>query len=84
MNRKRILIFIAILTFATLSIFALTQRAKIIDERFISYTVDPKKQDLKLYWKDEKQQNFKSIQNLKTWLEKKQQDPGICYECRHV
>jgi uncharacterized protein YigE (DUF2233 family) len=70
MNRKRILIFIAILTFATLSIFALTQRAKIIDERFISYTVDPKKQDLKLYWKDEKQQNFKSIQNLKTWLEK--------------
>ena len=70
MNWKRILIFIAILTFATLSIFALTQRAKIIDERFISYTVDPKKQDLKLYWKDEKQQNFKSIQNLKTWLEK--------------
>ena len=70
MNWKRIWIFIAILTFATLSIFALTQRAKIIDERFISYTVDPKKQDLKLYWKDEKQQNFKSIQNLKTWLEK--------------
>jgi uncharacterized protein YigE (DUF2233 family) len=70
MNRKQVFVFITILTIATASIFALIERKKIIDERFISYIVDPKKQDLKLYWKDEKQQNFKSIQNLKTWLEK--------------
>jgi uncharacterized protein YigE (DUF2233 family) len=55
---------------ATASIFGFVQKGKITDDRFISYVVDTKKQDLKLYWKDEKQQNFKSIQNLKTWLEK--------------
>ena len=70
MNRKWVFIFAAILSLATVSIFALAPGEKSNDERFISYIVDPKKQDLKLYWKDEKQQNFRSIQNLKTWLEK--------------
>ena len=60
----------AILTLVTAGLFAYVQKKKNTDDRFISYTADPKKQDLKLYWKDDKQQNFKSIQNLKTWLEK--------------
>ena len=67
---NRVFIHTTFLFFATVSIFAFTQKEKNTDEKFISYTVDPKKQDLKLYWKDIKQQNFKSIQNLKTWLEK--------------
>ena len=62
--------YTAFLALLTTSIFAFTQKERTSEERFISYTVDPKKQDLKLYWKDEKQQNFKSIHNLKTWLEK--------------
>jgi uncharacterized protein YigE (DUF2233 family) len=41
------------------------------EEKFISYTADLKKQDLKLYWKDDKKQLFKSIGSLKTWLESK-------------
>lgn len=41
------------------------------DTKFVSYIVDLKKKDLKFYWKDDKKQNFKSIQNLKLWLEKK-------------
>jgi uncharacterized protein YigE (DUF2233 family) len=41
------------------------------DERFVTYTVNPKKQDLKFYWKNEKDENFGSIQNLKNWLESK-------------
>jgi uncharacterized protein YigE (DUF2233 family) len=32
-----------------------------------------KKQDIKLYWKDNKQANFKSIGNLKSWLDGKKQ-----------
>jgi uncharacterized protein YigE (DUF2233 family) len=40
-------------------------------EKFISYVADLKKQDLKLYWKDDKKQLFKSIGSLKTWLESK-------------
>ena len=70
MNRKRGFILTAILTLATAGIFGFTQKGKTTEDRFISYVVDPKKQDLKLYWKDEQQQNFKSIQNLKAWLEK--------------
>ncbi|QOW09589.1 hypothetical protein Q73A0000_04015 [Kaistella flava (ex Peng et al. 2021)] len=38
------------------------------DEIFLIYQVNLKKQDLKLYWKDDKNQEFKSIQNLKNWL----------------
>lgn len=47
------------------------QPSKNIDERFVNYIVDTKKQEIKLYWKDEKLDNFKSVQNLKNWLEKK-------------
>jgi len=69
-SKNRVLIHIAFLAFATVSISAFTPKEKNADEKFISYTVNTKKQDLKLYWKDDKQQNFKSILNLKTWLEK--------------
>ncbi len=41
------------------------------DEKFISYIADLKKQELKLYWKDDKQQLFKSIGSLNTWLQSK-------------
>ena len=67
---NRVFIYTAFLAFATVTKFAFNQKEKNTDEKFISYTVDPKKRDLKLYWKDDKQQNFKSILNLKTWLEK--------------
>jgi uncharacterized protein YigE (DUF2233 family) len=40
------------------------------DDRFISYTADPKKMDLQFYWKDDKNEPFRSIGNLKSWLEK--------------
>jgi uncharacterized protein YigE (DUF2233 family) len=40
------------------------------DPRFVTYIADAQKQDLKLYWKDDKQVKFRSIQNLKTWLGK--------------
>jgi len=44
-------------------------KAQVNDSLFISYTVDVKKQDIQLYWKNDKNENFKSIQNLKQWLE---------------
>ena len=67
---NRVFIYITVLALAIVIMSAFTLQEKNIDEKFITYTLDPKKQDLKLYRKDEKQQNFKSIQNLKTWLEK--------------
>ncbi len=51
--------------------FLFAQKEKTTTDRFITYIVDAKKQEIKLYWKDDKQTNFKSIQNLKTWLEGK-------------
>lgn len=53
-------------------IFALFINAKkSSDDQFLTYIIDPKKQDLKLFRKNEKDQNFGSIQNLKLWIEKK-------------
>lgn len=41
------------------------------DSDFVTYIADPKTQNIKLYWKNDQSQNFKSIQNLKLGLEKK-------------
>jgi len=41
------------------------------DVRIISYELNPQKQDLRLFWKDDKGEEFKNIRNLKTWLESK-------------
>jgi uncharacterized protein YigE (DUF2233 family) len=41
------------------------------DDRIISYTVDIQKQNVRLYWKDDKGAILKSIQNLKTFVENK-------------
>ncbi|TPG44171.1 phosphodiester glycosidase family protein [Flavobacterium pectinovorum] len=51
--------------------FAVFINAKVYSEDpFVVYKVDLKKQDLKLYWKNESGQNFGSILNLKNWIEK--------------
>lgn len=42
-----------------------------LEDKFIKYIVDPKKQDLRFFYKDEKNQAYRSIQQLKTSLEKK-------------
>lgn len=59
-----------ILVLVTTGIFVFAKKDQIDDNRFISYKVDTKKQDIKLYWKDDKNEIFRSIKNLKLWLEK--------------
>ena len=58
------------LFFAITGVVVFAGKSRVDDDRFISYIADIKKQDVKLYWKDDKNQKFKSIQNLKLWLEK--------------
>jgi uncharacterized protein YigE (DUF2233 family) len=36
----------------------------------VNYILDPKKCELKFYWKNDNQETFKSINNLKDWVEK--------------
>jgi len=43
------------------------------NDNIISYTADPAKQEIGFYWKDEKGQVLRSIQNLKDHLGRKQQ-----------
>ena len=43
------------------------------DANILDYRIDLKKKNLKFYWKDEHNRPFKSIQNLKDWLDQKGQ-----------
>jgi uncharacterized protein YigE (DUF2233 family) len=44
------------------------------DDKIISYTVDLKKQDLRLYWKNDDGEILRSIANLKSYVEGKNQE----------
>lgn len=39
------------------------------DDTYLAYEVDPGKQDLQLFWKDDKGQLLKSLDNVKKWVE---------------
>jgi uncharacterized protein YigE (DUF2233 family) len=70
MKRNQIFILTGILLLVVTGIFAFANEDQIDDTGFVSYEVDTRKQDIKLYWKDEKKEIFRSIQNLKLWLDK--------------
>lgn len=70
MSRNIFFTLIAFLFLVTASMFVFPKKQQPADDLFVSYVVDPKKQDIALYWKNDKQENFKSIQNLKQWLDK--------------
>lgn len=43
-------------------------------EDFVSYSVNPKKETIAFYWKNEKHSNFGSIENLNKWLSKNKKE----------
>jgi uncharacterized protein YigE (DUF2233 family) len=62
-------ISLLIFLFLATVFFAFVVKERTDDNLFVTYEIDIKKSDLKLYWKDDENETFKSIQNLKTWLE---------------
>lgn len=46
----------------------LARKSPPADKQFVSYTADPRRQHLQLYWQDEQGRRFGSLQNLKLWL----------------
>ncbi len=50
---------------------ALAQATHDINEKILSYVVDPQKQDLQLYWKDDSGQVLGSIDRLRSFVDKK-------------
>ena len=59
--------------FLTVITFSFFTQQKEDNKLFVSYSVDAKKQNIKLYWKDDNKAVLKSIQKLKTFTESKQQ-----------
>ncbi|MGL4631609.1 MAG: phosphodiester glycosidase family protein [Leadbetterella sp.] len=52
-------------------IVGLTGQKYTPNEKILAYTIDPKRVDLDLYWKNDKGEILKNIQNLKSYVESK-------------
>ena len=64
--------FIILLIIASISVgFYQFGKPSNEDERFVSYIVNPKKQNLEFFWKNEKGEHFKNAENLISWLKSK-------------
>jgi uncharacterized protein YigE (DUF2233 family) len=66
MKQSKIFLSAIILLLIAAAGFAFTQD----EDTFLVYRVNPKKQEIKLYWQDGHNQNFGSIQNLKAAFER--------------
>jgi uncharacterized protein YigE (DUF2233 family) len=53
--------------FASISMYVCSPE----DARFVTYTVNPKIQNISFYYQNEQNENFKSLGNLQLWLAKK-------------
>ncbi|MFN3918643.1 MAG: hypothetical protein ACK4K0_13030, partial [Flavobacteriales bacterium] len=71
MKRKGKIILLSLLLLLTAGLIAFTTSHNSTDDNILAYTVDTKTQDLQLYWKNEKGEKLKSIQNLKNYVESK-------------
>ena len=68
---KQTLFPLLIVLIVGLTGFNTKQSTTSIDEtKLISYVVDPRKAELKFYWKDQNGRNYRNFQNLRSQLEK--------------
>lgn len=68
MKINRIFIIIILILLTSITIFFFCKKDKVDDNRFISYTINPTKQHLQFYWKNDSNKNFRTIDNLRRWL----------------
>jgi len=71
LKHKSKILRLGLLLLFTVILIAFTKNQSSIDDQIIAYTVDTKKQDLQFYWKNDKGEILKSIQNLKNFVESK-------------
>ena len=71
MKGKGKIILLSLLLLLTVGLIAFTTNKKSTDNNILAYTVVTKTQDLQLFWKNDKGETFKSIQNLKNYVESK-------------
>jgi uncharacterized protein YigE (DUF2233 family) len=65
---KHFLFFVVLVPGLLTGLISFISQPTVPDDKILSYTVDPKVQDLQLYWKDDSAKIFRSIRNLKNWL----------------
>lgn len=73
MNRKTTALFLVVITLLSVGFLINKKGLKVDDDRFVSCIVNPNQQNTAFYWKDEKNENFRSLLNLKLWMEKHHQ-----------
>ena len=71
MNLKWKTILLTLLPILALGLIFFSPQHKTVDNQILSYTVDPKKNEMKFYWKNENGEILNSIQNLKSFVEAK-------------
>lgn len=67
MKKKFLLISVLVLIGILFFEFTYNEQS---NEQVVVYQVNPKKEQVALYWKNEKNKNFGSLNNLKFWLDK--------------
>jgi uncharacterized protein YigE (DUF2233 family) len=68
---KKITFLLLIITLVSVGFLAISKNKLAEDERFISYVVNPKTQNIAFFWKDENGERFKNAKNLISWLDSK-------------
>jgi uncharacterized protein YigE (DUF2233 family) len=71
LKTQRIFITIFLVLLTSTSIYFFRKKNNVDDNRFITYTINPKEKTLQFYWKNDSNENFRSIGNLQYWLAKK-------------
>ena len=66
------ILFTALLLFIA-ALFSFTKFKDATDHQILAYTVNLKNQDLKFFWKDDKGENLKTIENLKNYVNSENQ-----------
>lgn len=70
MSKKATFIILLIITTISVGFYQFGKPSN-EDDRFVSYIVNPKKQTLRFFWKNEKGEHFKNAENLISWLKSK-------------
>lgn len=73
MMKNRIGVLLMVLLLVAIGTFLYPRVTPGKEDAFITYIVDPQRQDIRMYFKDDRGARFKSIANLKHWLQEKNQ-----------
>jgi uncharacterized protein YigE (DUF2233 family) len=71
LKQKILLLTSLVVCFILIYIVYFRKKTDPQNDRFITYIINPKEKKVKLYWKNEQQVDFKSIENLKKYVTQK-------------